>query len=64
MTRSVPTFRALADEDLAKWEARAAAPLTEMGWLLAFAKAEFGDELIADTRVPLVLRVLTSRSAW
>ena len=43
---NAPTFRALADEYLAKLkrEARAAATLTKTEWLLAFAKAEFGDE--------------------
>ena len=57
---NAPTFRALADEYLAKLkrEARADATLTKTEWLLAFAKAEFGDEPIADVSAPMVLRVL------
>jgi integrase len=57
---NAPTFRALADEYLAKLkrEARADATLNKTQWLLAFAKAGFGDEPIADVSAPMVLRVL------
>lgn len=57
---NAPTFCALADEYLAKLkrEARAKATLTKAEWLLAFAKAEFGDERILDVSAPMVLRVL------
>ncbi len=57
---NAPTFCALADEYLAKLkrEARADATVNKTEWLLAFAKAEFGDEPIADVSAPMVLRVL------
>ncbi len=62
---NAPTFRALADEYLAKLkrEARAKATLTKTKWLLAFANAEFGDEPIVDVSAPMVLRVLQKLEA-
>ena len=57
---TAPTFRAVADEYVAKLrrEARAEATLTKTEWLLAFATAEFGDEPIRSVGAPAVLRVL------
>ena len=60
-----PTFRALADEYVAKLtrEARAEATLAKTEWLLTFANSEFGDEPIRTIGAPAILHVLQSLEA-
>ena len=60
-----PTFRASADEYVAKLkrEARAEATLAKTEWLLTFANSEFGDEPIRTIGAPAILHVLQSLEA-
>jgi integrase len=62
---NAPTFRALAEEYVAKLrrEGRSAATITKIDWLLTFANAAFGDEPIRQIAAPSILKVLQSLEA-
>ncbi len=60
-----PTFRSIADEYVAKLkrENRSEATLAKTEWLLSFANAEFGIELIREVTAPAILKVLHALEA-